>query len=391
MTEQTERSGSKLISLQDRIRTRKRQKQRYFFAVLIVIAAFALLFLLLTYSSHYTNYKVSDRYTREDGGNGEFIEMNGVLVRYSSDGVVGTDRRGNELWQQSYEMLSPIISVCGDSLAISGKDANKIYVFSASGKKGEISTNYPIQSISVSTQGIVAAIMRNDSNTMLMCYSKDGEVLVESRASLSDTGYPLAAAISENGTRLLVSYLVPGERISSKVVCYEFGREEVVTEDLTIMEEYFDDLLIPTVFFLGDTGVAVGDGKMMFFRGGSEMKTAETVNFTETIVSVLHNSDRIALILRNTGEGDPYILKIYRSSGSEEASVSFAQDYLRAEMNANNIVLIRDSGCSIFNGQGREVFTGRFDDTPVSIFPQGGLNRYLVIFKESIETIRAVK
>lgn len=391
---QQEDTGGKLIELSARLDAHRRKKRRTVLWIVLVVVFAAMLFFVLYYRESYSNYKVLDKYTRGDGGSGSYTELNGTLIRYSADGVTGMDKAGNELWSEAYEMQTQIVSSCGDSFAISEKEGNHIYVFSSEGKTGEITTTYPIQSISVSSQGITVAIMHEGQQSMIYCYDREGNILVESKASLSDTGFPLSCAISEDGTRLLVSYVKIGDCVTSKIVCYRFGEKDKKSGDYTILEETYDDLLISMVYFVGNyTCAAVGDGKVLFYSGSEKMTLEKELSFEEEIVSVAHDSENFALVLQEKSESgvSHYGLTLLDKDGNKKMSAEYEGEFTSVDLRDGQIILLNDTKCAIYTDSGRKIFDGEFSESVAEVFPLGGLNRYFIVTKDSMETIRLVK
>ncbi len=58
------------------------------------------------------------------------------------------------------------------------------YVFTEDGLKGEIETTLPIEKISVSNQGIVSAILKNENTPRIISYDATGNILVEQQITL---------------------------------------------------------------------------------------------------------------------------------------------------------------------------------------------------------------
>ena len=67
---------------------------------------------------------------------------------------------------------------------------NTILVFTEEGLKGEIETTLPIEKIAVSDQGIVTAVLRNESSPEIISYDAVGNILVEQQASHGLNGIP---------------------------------------------------------------------------------------------------------------------------------------------------------------------------------------------------------
>ena len=48
------------------------------------------------------------------------LGLDGKVVSYSNDGISCMDSKGNAIWNQTYEMQSPIIDICEDYTVIAG-------------------------------------------------------------------------------------------------------------------------------------------------------------------------------------------------------------------------------------------------------------------------------
>jgi len=155
----------------------------------------------------YENITVKATYKIEEADNSSYIEYAGGILKYSRDGVVYLDKKGEEIWNQPCQMKNPIVEVCKGAVAVGDQGGTSILVFQKDGLKGEIKTTSPIQKLVVSEQGIVGAVLKGESTQQIICYDAKGNILVEQNTSLANTGYPLDIAISNNGEALLVSYL----------------------------------------------------------------------------------------------------------------------------------------------------------------------------------------
>ena len=80
-------------------------------------------------------------------------------VTYSRDGVSYTDSQGNAIWNQTYQMQSPIVFVRDGWVAVGDYNGHIIYNISADGTVQEIDTNLPIKNLTVSANGVVAAVL----------------------------------------------------------------------------------------------------------------------------------------------------------------------------------------------------------------------------------------
>ena len=98
----------------------------------IVCALLLAIYLFCVYRT-YNNYKVRKTIKIETGTNSQYQAFGEFVVKYSNDGISyinGTET----IWNEAYEMKSPIVDVCGDYLAIADKNSNTIYIFNKKGK-----------------------------------------------------------------------------------------------------------------------------------------------------------------------------------------------------------------------------------------------------------------
>lgn len=142
------------------------------------------------------------------------------------------NHRNEEQWIQPSQFKNPSVDVQKKAFAVGDIGGNAIQVFTTEGLKGEIETTLPIEKFSVSNQGIVSAILKNESTPQIVTYDAAGNILVENQVSAASTGYPVALEMSPDGQVLMVSYLSPaGSVLKSKVVCYNFRRSRSEAEE----------------------------------------------------------------------------------------------------------------------------------------------------------------
>ena len=97
------------------------------------------------------------------------------ILKYTKDGVALVDQKGKELWNHSYQIKNPIIEINHEIAVIGDSGGNSIIVIDQKGIKGEIETTQPIEKLSVSQNGIVAAVLKDEVSPKVMCYDFDGE------------------------------------------------------------------------------------------------------------------------------------------------------------------------------------------------------------------------
>ena len=204
-------------NLEEKIKAYK-EKKRIKTAVTILAFVFALISsYLLVKLQTYTSLRTLQSYKNKETESSDlkYLQYADGMLKYGRDGIAYINKKGVEQWNQSYQIKDPVINVSGKAMAVAERGGNDIYVMDEKGAKGEIHTNYPIEKIAVAENGIVSTILNNENSPMVVCYDATGNVLVEHRASLTGTGYPIGIALSPNGTRLQISYLCVADGVEA--------------------------------------------------------------------------------------------------------------------------------------------------------------------------------
>ncbi len=340
----------------------------------------------------YQNITVGATYRVEEADNSNYTEYAGGVLKYSRDGVVYLDKKGEEIWNQPCQMKNPMVEVCKGAAAVGDRGGTSILVFQKDGLKGEIKTISPIQKIVVSEQGIVGTVLKAESTQQIVCYDAKGNILVERNTSLANTGYPVDIALSNNGESLLVSYLsTKGSEALTKVVCYNFGEAGDEKKDYEVFSKEYEDEVIPIVAFLDEkSSVLIGNDMMVFHNGLEHLQEIKTVKIKKEIQSVAYNKTGVALILKNSGKNG-YELRIYNTKGKRILSKNFEGEYGNIRMTGNQVILYDGNKCMIFNRSGVCKFDGKMETNIMEIFQMAGLNKYMVISAEGLQEVHLME
>ena len=309
------------------------------------------------------------------------------ILKYSKDGVALLDRKGKERWNFSYQMQNPVVSVSEKSAVIADKGANDLVVLQSKGVKGEIHTSLPVEKAEVSRQGIVSAILRDGVSAKIVCYDAEGNLLVEHVTSPTTTGYPLDAAISDDGYTLLVSYLfIEQGKMTTKVAYYSFDEKTEKKENHLIMEEKYENTIAPSVFFLdNETSAVVSDNQLHIYEGKEKPKKKQTVQIKEQIQNVFHDDEYIGMLLKNEKN---YIVKLYDKNGKELLSKTVEQEYKNVKVEDGQVIMYDGKKCQILTKAGVRLFDGEMENDIANIISVFGVNKYLVINANGLEEIR---
>ena len=360
------------------------------FLVLLFLAVCGT-FLLLD-NQTYTRVGTASAYPGDRTDSSGYAQFADGIVRYNRDGVAFLNRKNEEQWIQSAQIQNPIISVREKAFAIADNGGNTILVFTEQGLKGEIETTLPIEKITVSDQGIVTAILRNESSPEIMSYDAVGNILVEQQVIMGTTGYPVAIEMSDDGNMLAAGYLyVDSAVLKSRVIFYNFGETGQEKQDKIVTSDDYNNTVMTELFFMGDDRlVAVGDDRFAIYRGKDEPEKEKEIELDQEIQSVFHSDRYIGFILLNE-EKSGYELRLYNRLGEQVIRRDISGTYNHVKIAGDEVIMYDGSRCCIITAAGIKKFEGNINADALEIFKAPGLNRYYVMSVDELRVIYLTK
>lgn len=363
----------------------KMNRMQWTIAAGVLILAVVLVYALVKNNKVASSYEVVTSMSRGDDTSVYYCMMRKGMVKYSKDGVAMTNKSGTVLWNQTYEMASPTMTSAGDYVAVGDIGANTIYIFNEYGQLGHVSTDVPIQEIQISEQGVVAAVLSDTSSNYINLYDKQGNSLGSIKASLENTGYPLAIALSPDASKLAVSYLiVKSESMQSRIVSYDFS--DVEGDHLLDTQEL--EGLYPKAAFL-DSREVVLFGEKGFVLYQADSKKIETQeNFESEINSVFCTNQKLGFIFKNEDDNGKYRMEIYNKAGKKSSTYYFDLDYSGMTADDDEVILYNDEEMLIYQMGGRVRFRGTFNTAVTGVMPSWEDGLYWLIDDQSLREIR---
>ncbi|MEE0818484.1 MAG: DUF5711 family protein [Coprococcus catus] len=351
----------------------------------VLILAAVLVYALVKNNKVASSYEVVTSMSRGDDTSVYYCMMRKGMVKYSKDGVAMTNKSGSVLWNQTYEMASPTMTSAGDYVAVGDIGANTIYIFNEYGQLGRVSTDVPIQEIQISEQGVVAAVLSDTSSNYINLYDKQGNSLGSIKASLENTGYPLAIALSPDASKLAVSYLImKSGSMQSRIVSYDFS--DVEGDHLLDTQEL--EGLYPKAAFL-DSREVVLFGEKGFVLYQADSKKIETQeNFESEINSVFCTNQKLGFIFKNEDDNGKYRMEIYNKAGKKSSTYYFDLDYSGMTADDDEVILYNDEEMLIYQMGGRVRFRGTFNTAVTGVMPSWEDGLYWLIDDQSLREIR---
>ena len=379
------------MEFEHKIKAHRRGRFLRILTISIISALVIGIILFLWDNSVYTSYTEMASFPRISGSDSVCLNHNGRILTYSKDGISSMDTKGNLVWNETYEMQDPIVAVNGDAVAVGDYGGHIIYVMNAKGKVGQIDTNLPIRNVCVSKSGIVAAVLEDSKVTKLNLYdvTRKEQEIVTSECRMSQTGYPMAVALSDTGEVMQVSYLyVDSGSMKSHIAFYNFADVGQNSVDRLVGGNICEDTVIPYVGFLGkDSAFAVGNNRISFYGGADKPVSVAERLLSEEIQGVYTGGEYVGLVYIDTTGAALYRIDIYDKKGNIILSQNIDIDYQNILIQKNSIVVYNNTECVMYSMSGREKYRGIFGKSVSLLIPTNKSNRFIMISPASIDII----
>lgn len=318
--------------------------------------------------------------------------LGGNILLYSKDGASCIDSKGNTVWNRTYEMQTPLISICDQVTAIGDYNGRSIYVMDKNGEKGVINTNLPIRDFCVSANCVVSAVLDDGNVTRIYVYNGNENTetpIIYGKATMDKSGYPVSVSLSPNGQLMMVSYLyVDSGKMQSSVAFYNFGEVGKNETDNYVSGYNYSDTIIPYVQFMdNDSAFAVSDDRVVFFSGAEKPANIATKFLEEEVQAVYYSEDYVGLVFINSSGESAYRLDVYNESGSRVHSQFFDIEYTDIVFNKDQIIIYNDLDCQICSIRGVDKFTGGFEKGTSLVIPTSSIYKYVTVTYDSVDTI----
>lgn len=376
--------------LEEKLKRHRRSKASKWIILVAVLIIAGAGYLIYLDNKVYTTYEVLESAPITDNYNGKFYEFGDYMLRYSEDGIAYLNG-SKTYWNHAFEMRAPIIDICNSYVAVAEQKSNTIYICNNKGFQGEVETEYPIVGLDVSDNGIVAAITGENSElSYIEVIDEDGTRIAKGQSVLSSQGCPVDVSISEDGTKLAVSYLCVGSGvIQSKVVFYnysEIGKNEV---DRFVGGYNFDKTMVARVEFVNnDTVAAFGDDTVVLYSMKQKPSVIAEIPIDKEIKSIFYDEEYVGLVLANGQADNPYNMVVYDIEGKKISDIDFNLSYKNIKIANKTIILYNDVTLRVYTVKGKQKYEGNFDKGIVDVIMLDDKYNYLIIDPANVEKIK---
>lgn len=377
------------------MRKQKHKQRIVIIAIVIVLIACAIgtFVIYQILNKKYTSYQVIHTIDRTDSSSAKYLSYGSGVLRYSRDGAMAMDGAGNLLWNGTYEMNDPIIDICEKYVAVSDRGYETVQLYNGEGGATTIKVNNPIIKTEVANQGVVAVLMDGKDVNHIEFYSAEGEYLAGIRTVAADDGYPIDMSLSDDGKKLVTSYIsINNGTIQNKVAFYNFGEVGKNYIGNVVGGYSYKNTLIPNVQFVNNNTVcAFGDNKFAIYSMKEIPELKCEVNLQSKVKSVFHNEKYIGFVLENKKGDNKYRILTYDFEGKVKLDKTTNTDYVNISLSGDELILYSNTEWTIWRMNGEEKLKYTFGSNISYILPVDNLEKYIVIDDLKMKEVKLIE
>lgn len=372
----------------------KRGLKRYIVPVLVFVILFVVVVIVFwgrgkekTYNAYETLKTVplsADSSIRSCAYDGGFIS-------YGRDGAAAYDAQGGQRWNIAYVMKNPMVSVCGSYAVVADKGGTQFYIVDGVGTVSRFEATDKLAAVEVASQGVTAVMTMGTSEDHIYLYGPGSQKeLIDIMTVTKNNGFPLALSLSQDGRKLITSYVsVEGGTCLSWVTFYNFGEVGQNYVDNMVGSYSFEELVPEVEFVSNDIAMICGESMIVFYRVTEVPKALQKEDFTKRIRSVFHSADYTGVVLEKAADGGKEQLLMYRNSKGEKVlDIDFSGDYKGIYTSGEDIVYYSNGQMTIYNVKGKEKFRTEITKNVNAVFRVDDNIRYIVVGDETADIIR---
>lgn len=358
-------------------------------AVVIAILAFSFFAV-----SNYNSYEVVEDTGVQNTSMADYVPYQNALLKYSKDGAVYINEKGEAVWNETFAMKMPRADVSGDYVAIADLNGNDVYIFNKEGKVANTTMPYQICDIAVAGQGEFAVVLKADKANYINIYDKNGTQISERQTTIDKSGYPMDIDLSEDGEKLFSAYLsIDGVETKYSLSAYNFGVAGQNENADRLMGGYqLDDTVVSKVEFLDNNTIcAFGDNRIIIYSMRQKPSKKAEIILEDEVQSVAFNSSYIGIVVPNDEDkraDAPYKLELYNTNGRKVMGQKIDFDYDNVRIIGDEIIFTGGTECRIYTTDGKQKFSCIFQKNVTDMIPTGYSRRYIVLYESGSEVIK---
>lgn len=376
--------------LDEQIRDRRKHIIKRVLQIILIIAALVSGVELAYALRNYSDYDVQEMLDRTRGATTQYQMFGDRLLEYSNDGISCMDGNREIVWNQSFEMTTPKVEICGDYLVVYDASGTKLFILTKSGLVKALEMNSPIQTVCIANQGTIAVLMKEDQESQVKLFDKKGNELANGKFYGDKGGFPVDIALSYDGTKLAVDLVdVTKGQVNTTISFYNFGSVGQSEIDNNVGTYTIEGVLIPEIDYISNSRmIGIGTGKILVFDGTQKPELSREIYIEEEILSVFHNEKYIGIVYDNVEVENSWHIKVMDMRGNTimENDTTIPYDEIGFLSN-NEICVMNATQCEIFTTHSIKKFSYEFDKELYKVFAGNTRQNYTFIFKDTIEEV----
>lgn len=376
--------------LDEQIRDHRKHIIKRVLQIILIIATLIIGVELAYALRNYSDYDVQEMLDRTRGATTQYQMFGDRLLEYSNDGISCMDGNHEIVWNQSFEMTTPKVEICGDYLVVYDASGTKLFILTKSGLVKALEMNSPIQTVCIANQGTIAVLMKEDQESQVKLFDKKGNELANGKFYGDKGGFPVDIALSYDGTKLAVDLVdVTKGQLNTTISCYNFGSVGQSEIDNNVGTYTIEGVLIPEIDYISNSRmIGIGTGKILVFDGTQKPELSREIYIEEEILSVFHNEKYIGIVYDNVEVENSWHIKVMDMRGNTimENDTTIPYDEIGFLSN-NEICVMNATQCEIFTTHSIKKFSYEFDKELYKVFAGNTRQNYTFIFKDTIEEV----
>ena len=373
-----------------KLRTHKLKLYGIIGGIVVLVAVLATVLLIIKQKNSYSSYVTEYSVRRTDSGYAVYLCDESGYIRCSRDGAAAFSFKGTQKWNKTYEVNNISIAGQGNYFAVADTGNTGIYIFDKGGYISTVNTNLPIVKISISSQGLVAAILEDKEADYINMYDKDGSKLYSIKTTAQSDGIPTDISVSPDGKKLAAAFTsIKGTELATSVVFYNFG-EVGQNENERIVggfDAYGNQLVGDVEFLNGTSVVAVGENVISFYGIKEYPKLINNIEVNCKIEQIFYSNTNFGYVYTDEDDNLRKVC-VYDSAGDKLFERKAEEQYTSFCFTEAGVMMYGDKEFLLINKKGREVIHSEFDGEISKIIPAGSNKDYLIVSLDKLYKIK---
>ena len=377
--------------LEEQLHEHRKGNLKLLLRVVLIVAIVLLAADIMYALRRYDSYEVTDAVERNSNSATEYQMFQEYLLEYSNDGISCIGAGHEMIWNQSFEMISPKVVICGGYLAVYDAGGTQLYILTEAGLQKNIETTSPIQTVCIADQGTVAVLMREGVVSQVKLFDKKGNELANGKFYGDKGGFPIDIALSYDGTKLAVDMVdISSGRVSTTISFYNFGSVGQSEIDNNVGSYTLDGIMVPEIDYISNARmIGMGTDRLLVFEGNQKPELVREVSIEHEILSYFHNEKYVGIVYDTVEEEALWHVEVMDLRGNKvmENNISIAYDNIEFLSN-NEVCVTNATECEIFTIHNIKKFSYTFDKELYKVIAGDTGQNYTFIFKGTIEEVK---